>query len=389
MSIQLSTPIELARQLAADFATRASEADRIGRLPAEDVQQLKDSGYLTLTIPREYGGEGLSLRDTLAAHIELAQGSPSTALVAGMQLHIFGNLSETRTWDEEKFAWVCQLGVTGGLLNSISSEPALGSPSRGAFFKSTAALTPEGWAINGHKTWSTGGTHLTHLLVKVSIETDSAIILVPNHLPGITWEATWNDSLSLRASDSHDVRFANVIVPEDHLLQRGQPGPEAPNAWFPMMMGTVYLGAALAARNTVIQYALERVPTALGKPIATLPKIQRQIGEIDLALQAATALMFDAAEAWGRGEHAARVFPQIVAAKHLMTETANNVTDEALRIAGGISITRTLPLERYFRDVRAGLMQPPSGDTALEIIGRGAIDRLKNGSDAHEHDGTV
>jgi alkylation response protein AidB-like acyl-CoA dehydrogenase len=52
------------------------------------------------------------------------------------------------------------------------------------------------------------------------------------------------------------------------------------------------------------------------------------------------------------------------------------VTDKALQIAGGTSLTRDLPLERYFRDTRAGLMQPPSGDTALEIIGRNAIEGL-------------
>ena len=64
---------------------------------------------------------------------------------------------------------------------------------------------------------------------------------------------------------------------------------------------------------------------------------------------------------------------RIAAAKTMVTETANTVTDQALRIAGGSSITKALPLERYFRDVRAGAMQPPSGDTALEMVGRAAI----------------
>ena len=76
----------------------------------------------------------------------------------------------------------------------------------------------------------------------------------------------------------------------------------------------------------MIQYALERVPSALGKPIATLPGIQRQIA------------------------------------------------DKAMRIAGGASISRGLPLERLFRDTRAGTMHPPSGDLALETVGRAAIE---------------
>ena len=60
----------------------------------------------------------------------------------------------------------------------------------------------------------------------------------------------------------------------------------------------------------------------------------------------------------------------------MVTDAANGATEKALRVAGGTSITNVLPLERYFRDVRAGSMQPPSGDTALEMIGRAAIDEL-------------
>jgi alkylation response protein AidB-like acyl-CoA dehydrogenase len=70
--------------------------------------------------------------------------------------------------------------------------------------------------------------------------------------------------------------------------------------------------------------------------------------------------------------------PRIAAAKLVVNSTANHVTDLALQIAGGSSITRALPLERYFRDVRAGSMQPPSGDSALELIGRAAIGGIEN-----------
>jgi alkylation response protein AidB-like acyl-CoA dehydrogenase len=145
-----------------------------------------------------------------------------------------------------------------------------------------------------------------------------------------------------------------------------------------MVMAVVYLGAAMAARNAVIQFALERVPTALGKPIATLPKIQRQIGEIDLSIQAARALFFEVAGQWtGEAENRRKLYPHVVAAKYQVIESANEVTDKALRVAGGLSITKDLPLERYFRDVRAGPMQPPSGDTALELIGRHAIEEME------------
>jgi len=380
--IHVSTaPImEVARTLSQTFAGRADEADRLGRLPVEDVQALKDSGYFGISVPREYGGQELSLKDCLAAHLELAQGSPSTAMVAGMPIHILGHARETRSWPEAMFERLCRASTNGGLVNAVASEPQLGSPSRGGLPETSAAPHPAGgWVINGHKTWSTGGKHLTHMLVSVRLEDEPAVILVLQDTPGIEWVETWSDSLSLRASDSHDVYFKEVVVPEDHLISRGADPRPLPSAWFPMVMAVVYLGAAVAARNTVIKYALERTPTALGQPIATLPKIQRQIGEIDLALQSARALLFEVAGQWtGEEENRRKLYPRVVAAKVQVIETANDVTDKALRIAGGLSITKDLPLERYFRDVRAGSMQPPSGDTALEMIGRHAIEEWKS-----------
>jgi alkylation response protein AidB-like acyl-CoA dehydrogenase len=373
----VNSPIDLARRLAADFATRADDADRQGKLPPEDVQALKDSGYLTMSIPQEYGGAGLSLRDCAAAQLELAQGSASSALVVGMQLHLFGNARENHPWEEAIFERLCREAVNGGLLNTAASEPTLGSPSRGGQFESIATPAPDGgWMVNGHKSFVTGGKHLTHMLVRLMVEDEPGVIVVRNDAPGIEWVETWGeDSLSLRASDSHDVRFNDVYVPAENLIECGKRDEKTPNAWFPLIMAAVYLGSALAARNTVIRFALERVPTALGKPIATLPKIQRQIGEIDVALQAAQGLLLEAAGLWTGDEADAGVYPRIVAAKHLAVETANRVTDQAMQIAGGSSLTRDLPLERYFRDTRAGMMQPPAGDTALEIVGRAAIER--------------
>src|SRR5215813_8236803 len=108
---QSTLVLEIAQNLAADFATRADEADRLGKLPAEDVQALKDSGYLGISIPREYGGAGLSLQECVAAQLELAKGSASSAMVAGMQLHMFGNMRENHPWDEAKFEYWCRIAA--------------------------------------------------------------------------------------------------------------------------------------------------------------------------------------------------------------------------------------------------------------------------------------
>nr|MDQ3397396.1 acyl-CoA/acyl-ACP dehydrogenase [Deinococcota bacterium] len=350
-----------------------------GKLPAEDVQALKDSGYLSLSVPRDYGGGGLSLRECVEAQLELAKGSTATALLAAMPLHIFGHAREVAPWPEEMFARLCELAVGGALFNSAASEPQLGSPSRGGLPQTEAKEEVGGYLISGHKTWTTGGRHLTHLLVQVRLAGEPAVMLVENHAPGVRWVETWGDTLSLRASDSHDVYFEEVRVPAANLVQRGKRA-SAPNAWFPMMVSAVYLGTAVAARDAVIGYALERVPTALGKPIATLPKVERQVGDIEVALAAARTLLLRAAAEWQDGQGEREVcYSRVVAAKHLATETAIAVTEKALRIAGGASVSKSLPLERHFRDARAGLMHPPAGDTALELVGRHAVETFPKG----------
>lgn len=365
--------IALARDLAGQFAARADEADRQGKLPAADVQALKESGYLAMNIPREYGGPDLSLRTCIEAQLELAKGSSSTALVAAMQIQVMGGARRNRPWPEALYERLCRAAVAGEMLcNSLASEPEIGSPSRGRLFATTAVQNGDHYTINGRKTWSTGGAHLTHMIVGVSLNDEPTNMLIEGSRKGVEWVETWSDALSLRAADNHDVYFRDVEVPLTNLAARSDNAPQPYQPWGPMLFATVYLGTGLAARDAVIRYALERVPKALGKSISHLPKIQRQIGEVDMALMAARALMIEVAD--DKNSTPARV----AAAKQYAVETANFVTDQCIRIAGAAGISRALPLERHLRDARAGHMHPPNSDAAYEAIGQGAITSLNH-----------
>jgi alkylation response protein AidB-like acyl-CoA dehydrogenase len=370
---------DLAAQLAAAIGPRANAADRAGRLPPEDAAALKASGYLALSVPAAVGGGGLSLADCVWAHLVLAQASTSTALVAAMQLHLFGHARETRPWPDAIEARLYRLAVEGALLNSVASEPELGSPSRGGLPKTELTMEGDGYRLNGHKTWTTGGRALDHLLVRARLGDEAVVAWVPAVTPGVRWEETWHDALSLRASDSDDLFFDDVYVSADAVMASA--GSRQPNAWFATLTAATYLGAAFAARDRLTLYAVERVPTALGRPIATLPNIQRQIGEMQAGLDAAQTLLVAAAEDWSAAgpEQREAVYPRIVAAKHVAVDTALRVTEQALRAAGGASLSADLDLERYFRDARAGLMHPPSGDAALELVGRAIIDGQQDG----------
>ena len=361
--------LDTAKNVAAGFALRAAEADAQGELPTEDIAELKASGLLALSVPQAYGGLGASLREIVEVQLELAKGSASTGLVAAMTLHIAGREAELKQWPEHIREQILPDVARGALLNSAASEPRLGSPSRGGLPDSTAEVDGDGYVIRGHKNWVTGGPHLKHLLVRVRLGDEARVFHVPADTPLLRWEKTWGQGLSLRASESHDVYFEGVRVANESLLPKTE---SPPLIWFPMMMAANYLGAGLAARDEVIRYCLERVPTALGKPIATLPKIQRQIGELDVALESARTFLLNSAGRW-TGQGHAGFLPHAASAKHVAVETALNVTDKALRIAGAAGIDRGLNLERYLRDARGGLMHPPSGDAGLELIGRAAL----------------
>lgn len=362
-------PSALAALLAGSFAARAAEADRRGKLPPEDVAALAAAGYPGLTVPQAYGGAGLTLLEAVRAQLELSQGSASSALLAAMSLHIAGHEAEAGRWPEWARERIFRDLAAGLLLNSAASEPRLGSPSRGGLPDTTATPDSGDLVLTGRKTWVTGGAHLTHLLVRARLGEEAVTVWVRAETPGVRWEETWGDGLSLRASDSHDLVLDEVRLPLEHVLERGG-GP--PNLWFPTLMAATYLGVAVAARNEVVRYAKERVPTALGHPIATLRSVQRQVGELEVALQAARTLLMEVAAGY-TPETREDYLPRVAGAKHLAVETALQVTDGALRVAGAAGLGGELALERHFRDVRAGLMHPPSGDAALELVGKHAL----------------
>ena len=151
------------------------------------------------------------------------------------------------------------------------------------------------------------------------------------------------------------------------------PSPEvAP--WHGPTFSASYLGIAVAARDWAARFAATRVPTNLGKPIGDLPAVRAKLGEIEALLFSARRVVFGVARDWveGRADRAS-VAAQVPLAKYHATNAAVRVTDLALRIGGGVGLLESNPLERCFRDVRAGLIHPPFDDVALESAARRAL----------------
>ncbi|WP_425144861.1 acyl-CoA dehydrogenase family protein [Deinococcus sp.] len=364
----------LSERLAEVFAGHAAQADQSGELSEAGIGALRASGYAALTVPARLGGLGASLLEFAEAQETLGRGDASLALIAAMNAHLLGSLGESGQWPPELYAELCRASVErGALSNSLASEPELGSPSRGGLPATRAESAPGGWLVSGRKTWSTGALALDFLVVTATVPAGQVWrFVIPAASLGVRVVQTWHGSLSLRASGSHDVLLEGVFVPGSHALPP-LPTHPAGSAWFWTSVAATYLGVGQAALDALARYARQRVPTALGQPISTLPKVQEAAGRMALELLAARSLLHAVCREWTEASERAALLPRLAAAKSLCTGAAASVTELALRTAGGAALTRELPLERLFRDARAGLTHPPADDLALTMLGRGVL----------------
>lgn len=370
--------IEIARSLAPAFARRAPEHDRNNTFPFENYDDMKRAGYHAVTLPAAYGGRGARLFELCLGQEELAVGDGATALGIGMHLSLLGRLAEERSWPPPLWERVaCDVVERGALINSAATEPEMGSPSHGGMPVTTARRVPGGWEITGRKTFTTIAPVLDYILVLARIEDGSqrGNFLIERGTPGLRIEETW-EALGMRATGSHDLVLERARVAGDALIPSAtRPvSPSGGRAWAALSLGAVYLGVARAARDFAVGFAKERVPTGLGKPISELPGVQQNLGRMNLTIRAARAVLLDTARAWDEDSGGrAGLAPDIAASKHLATNCAIEVTDLAMRLAGGAALSRRLPIERLFRDARAGLYNPPSDEAALGLIGRWAL----------------
>ncbi len=374
--------------MAAGLADRFSPRAAAGGFPHENYADLHEAGYDRLIIPASFGGGGADVFEMVLAQEVLARGDASTALVTGMLISVLGRALESRSWPADVLEAIAHRVVAeGGMVNNCVTEPELGSISRGGVPSMRAERVPGGWRLHGHKIFVTGAPALKWLVTATMLPPDAdapegtlCSAIVEGGSPGLRIVDTWEGSLSLRGCGNGDVFYDGVFVPDDRIVERvviggGDRKKPGSNGWA-LPIAAVYLGVGQAALDAACAYARERVPPSLGRPIAEQPHIIQWIGEMESVLSAARAVLHETARAWV--DHPAlrgSLGPRIGMAKYLCTNAACEATEKALRVAGGFSLTKGLPLERYFRDARAGLFQPPQDDLALGQIGRAALAR--------------
>lgn len=369
--------VSAADEAARRIAARVEDGALVGEaLLAGCVEDLRATGYLTIVVPSRLGGLGGTVLDVCIAQEKVSRALGSAGLAANMHLQYLGSAQASGLWATERLdAYLRESGEHGWLINNCQAEAEMGSPARGGLPATTATRVNGGWHVTGRKAWSTASSLLTHFAVSATVHADG----VPEHLgqflvtassPGVRVEPTWH-ALSMRESASHDIVFEDVFVPDTDVIRVSDAGvtfvPSLDVApWHGLPFAATYVGIAVAARDWVAHFAATRVPTNLGKPIGELPAVRAKLGEIEALLFASRRLIFDTARDWVEGRmDRASVAAQVPLVKYHATNNAVRVTDLALRIAGGAGLADAAPLERCFRDVRAGLIHPPMDDVAL------------------------
>jgi alkylation response protein AidB-like acyl-CoA dehydrogenase len=386
---RLPAAASLAR-LSALFAETAADHDRSGTFPRENFAALHAHGLIALVAPRAQGGGSASLAPARRVLAAVAWAEPATALILAMtwlQHHAIGR-TDSR-WPVHLRERVLRDAVRdGALINALRVEPALGSPARGGLPATTARREGDQWKISGHKLYTTGIEGLTWLAVWARTDDEAAprtgVFLVPRNAPGVRVVASW-DHLGLRASGSHEVLFEDVAIPLDHAVDLRAPAEWAPDAgsqtdidahatqqaWMVVLLGTLYDAVARAARDWLLGFLSQRAPSSLGASLASLPRVQEQVGEIEALLRSNSVLLDRATAEVDAGLAPAATDSGLL--KYTVTNHAIRAVELALQLTGNHGLARQNPLERHYRDVLCSRIHTPQNDAILVAAGKAAL----------------
>lgn len=361
------------------FRGRARELDENNGFFAEDLADLKATGYLTMLVPEQFGGGGLSLGDAAAAQRRLAAAAPATALGVNMH-HVIVGLART-LWQrgDDRARAILGEAVAGEVFAFGISEAGNDSVLFDAV--TTAEPVARGFALRGRKIFTSLSPAWTRLLVharRTDRDDDAPDALVFGVLergdPGITSLDDW-DALGMRASQSRTTELDGAVLTTERVLTEIPVGPSPdPVVWgifgcFELLLAAVYTGIADRAIEVAAAMAGKRMSRARDASYATDPDIRWHIAEavilrdgIELQLRQLCADV-DSVGTKHEVEHGPRWFVLFSGVKHRATETSREVVQLALRASGGSQFRRGSELERLYRDVLAGMYHPSDNES--------------------------
>jgi acyl-CoA dehydrogenase len=368
---------EMAREFAAkEMKPNASRYDRGHESPDDVMHKAFEAGFITCNIPMEYGGGGLKELDIAIISEELAAGCAGmfTTIMASSlaftPIVLFGTEEQKKT-----FLAPCTKKLTFSAFCLTEREAG----SDAGALKTTAKKVGSEYVINGAKCFITNGGIAGLYVVFANSMPEKGMrgisaCIVPRETPGLTVGKV-EDKMGHRASNTAEVFFDDVKVPESNLLYKEGLGFLVAMKTLDKTRGSV--GAAgVGVARAALEYAVDYAKTRLqfGKPIATFQSTAFKIAQMAMEINAARHLVWHSAWLMDQGLACGK---ESAMAKCFGSDVAMRTTVEALQIFGGYGYMKDYPVEKLMRDAK--LLQIYEGTNEIQrlVISREVIGPIK------------
>ena len=362
----------------AKIAPHAADVDANSRFPQEAYDALAATDFLAPHIPEAYGGMGA---DALAACIvveEVARVDVSASLLPGVNK--LGSLAVMLAGSEElKHKYLTPVAKGESMFSYCLSEPDAGSDAAG--IKTTATKTEDGdYILNGVKRWITNaGVSDYYTVLAVTDPTSRkervSAFVVEKADEGVSFGAP-EKKMGIKGSPTREVYFDNVRIPADRLI-----GPEGAGFLLAMRIldhtrvgiAAQAVGVAQGALDVALGYVQER--QQFGRPLADFQGLQFKIADMGMKIEAARSLTYTAA---GKSELNAPDLPFFgAAAKAFASDTAMEVTTEAVQLLGGYGYTQDYPVERMMRDAKITQIYEGTNEIQRVVMARELLKKAR------------
>ncbi len=366
----------MVRQFTAQEITPHAERwDEEQHFPREVYTKMTDLGLTGMTTPEALGGSMLSRLSGALVYEELAKGEMATAVGLSVHNMVTGSLARFGNKEQQQ-RWVPKL-ASGTALGAFSlSEAASGSDA--ASLQCRAERSDDGYVINGSKMWVTNGGEADLYLLMARTKggrgaTGISCFVVEKSTPGLKFGKT-ERKMGLHSSPTRELIFDNCIVPVTQRI--GEEGQGFKIALSSLDGGRVNIGAiavgvAQAAFETACNYAQQR--EQFSKPIATFQAIQFMLADMAMKIEAARLLVYEAAYKLDSGQQASMYASM---AKCFASDTAMEVTTNAVQVLGGAGYVRDYPVERYMRDVKVAQIFEGTNQIQRMVIARALLGNI-------------
>ncbi|QBI20411.1 acyl-CoA dehydrogenase [Egibacter rhizosphaerae] len=369
--------VELAGRLADTFAERADGPDRENRFPVENYEDMRETGYLRLTVPEELGGYGADFHELLLAQERLAMGDGATALAVNMHVSPVGQWAaiwrETGNPKLEEFLRAVARDEI--VWASITSERGVGNDLTDSTV--TAERADGGYRVNGRKIFGTNSAVATHFSFTARTEDHEhgpRVLLMRTAMgeEAVEIKQTW-DTLGMRGTQSNDLVFTDLFVPDEdvvHSMPVGHFDATVLKTAFARgiaTFGAVYIGIAGGGIEWARQMVLQR-----GRE--TDPVVQHIFGEVELLQESARAMLYRHAQEVMSGDLFDKYSVQEGLARTSLSKAvcANNglqIMQRLVDVVGGPAYMKRFPFERMLRDSLAGPIMPYNNVDTQRMLG--------------------